>query len=115
MADGQDGWGYLIFVFFIILIVIFVIKIFIQFPGLLEWKIVFSDDDDTISDDLDIERNDIIDTKIGQNMKHKMHTEVKTITTNVHETDKKANVENAETYSQSTADRHAFFSNFMLA
>eukprot|EP00091_Calanus_sinicus_P021922 TRINITY_DN6707_c0_g1_i1.p1 TRINITY_DN6707_c0_g1~~TRINITY_DN6707_c0_g1_i1.p1 ORF type:complete len:119 (-),score=29.69 TRINITY_DN6707_c0_g1_i1:157-513(-) len=61
MADRQDWWGYLVFGFFIILFVIFLIKIFIEFPGLLEWRFVFSDDDDTNSDDQDVERNEILE------------------------------------------------------
>ena len=112
MADRQDWWGYLVFVFFIILFVIFLIKIFIEFPGLLEWSFVFSDDD-TGSEDLDLERNEILEeiTK---------HTNPKTgpkkcanVKGGQTATEEKKAGEDVEIFPQSTADRHALLSNFM--
>ena len=50
MATNEDWWGYLIFVFFIVVIVIFVIKIGLEFPGLFEWKFLCSNSEDGRSD-----------------------------------------------------------------
>ena len=50
MAKNEDWWGYLIFVFFIVVIVIFVIKIGLQFPGLFEWKFLCSNSEDESSE-----------------------------------------------------------------
>ena len=59
MATNEDWWGYLIFVFFIVVIVIFVIKILLQFPGLLEWRFVCSDLDDDNSES-DVEMDEVV-------------------------------------------------------
>ena len=59
MATNEDWWGYLIFVFFIVVIVIFVIKILLQFPGLLEWRFVCSDLDDDNSE-FDVEMDEVV-------------------------------------------------------
>ena len=50
MATNEDWWGYLIFVFFIVVIVIFVIKIGLEFPGLFEWKFLCSNSEDERSE-----------------------------------------------------------------
>ena len=50
MATNEDWWGYLIFVFFIVVIIIFVIKIGLQFPGLFEWKFLCSNSEDESSE-----------------------------------------------------------------
>eukprot|EP00091_Calanus_sinicus_P021923 TRINITY_DN6707_c0_g2_i1.p1 TRINITY_DN6707_c0_g2~~TRINITY_DN6707_c0_g2_i1.p1 ORF type:complete len:112 (-),score=29.63 TRINITY_DN6707_c0_g2_i1:180-515(-) len=109
MADRQDWWGYLVFGFFIILFVMFLIKIFIEFPGLLEWRFVFSDDD-TGREDRDVERNEILEeisthttTKTGP----KKCVKVKAAA------DERKNVEDAEILPQSAVARHALLSNFM--
>ena len=60
MATNEDWWGYLIFVFFIVVIVIFVIKILLQFPGLLEWSFVCSDLEDDNSES-DVEMEEIVE------------------------------------------------------
>ena len=50
MATNEDWWGYLIFVFFIVVIVIFVIKIGLEFPGLFEWRFLCSNSEDESSE-----------------------------------------------------------------
>ena len=114
MADRQDWWGYLVFGFFIILFVIFLIKIFIQFPGLLEWRFVFSDDE-TGSDDGDVERNEIIE-EIARNSTPKTgckkSTKMKAVPTVIEE---RNTDEGVEILPQTTADRHALLSNFMAS
>jgi hypothetical protein len=50
MATNEDWWGYLIFVFLIVVIVIFVIKIGLEFPGLFEWKFLCSNSVDERSE-----------------------------------------------------------------
>ena len=49
MATNEDCWGYLIFVFFIVVIVIFVIKIGLEFSGLFEWNFPCSNSEDESS------------------------------------------------------------------
>ena len=110
MADRQDWWGYLVFVFFIILFVIFLIKIFIQFPGLLEWRFVFSDDE-TPRDEEDVERNEITE-EVARNPTPKTGCK-KCTTLKAVLTEENKNGEGAEILPQSTADRHALLSNFM--
>ena len=51
MAESVDLWGYLVFVFFIVVIIVFLIKIFLEFPGLLEWKFLCSKDGDDDDED----------------------------------------------------------------
>jgi hypothetical protein len=57
MATNEDWWGYLIFVFFIMVIVIFVIKIGLEFPGLFDWKFLCSNSEDERSE-YEIEMDD---------------------------------------------------------
>merc|ERR1711887_434087 len=103
-------WGYLVVVLFIILFVIFVIKIFIEFPGLTEWRFVFSDDEDLNSEDMELERVELgAETNINDitTADRKKKVAVKAA---------KADAEESscdEIVSQSTADKHALLSNFM--
>ena len=106
--------GVSVFVFFIILFVIFLIKIFIQFPGLLEWRFVFSDDE-SVSDDEDVERNDIIKEITAHPYPQtgcKKSTKMKAVAT---VTEERKNDEDVEIFPQTTADRHALLSNFMAS
>jgi hypothetical protein len=59
MATNEDWWGYLIFVFFIMVIVIFVIKIGLEFPGLFDWKFLCSNSEDERSES-EIEMDDAV-------------------------------------------------------
>ena len=115
MGDRQDWWGYLIAVFFVITVIIFVIKILLEFPGLTEWKFVFSGtEEEDSSIDFDIEMNEIIRenklSRTGPNMRTKVSAEKKTIQTSDGETD--TNI-SEEPHLQSVADRHALLSNCM--
>ena len=49
IVTNEDWWGYMIFVFFIVVIVIFVIKLGLEFPGLFEWKFLCGDSKDESS------------------------------------------------------------------
>merc|ERR1712179_134524 len=102
-------WGYLVVVLFIILFVIFIIKIFIEFPGLTEWKFVFSDDEELNSEEIELERvelgveTNINDTSTGCKKKEAVNAA-------------KADAEESsgdEIVTQSTVDKHALLSNFM--
>ena len=113
MGDRQDWWGYLIAVFFLITVIIFVIKILLEFPGLLEWKFVFSGaGEEDSSSDFDIEMNEIIEenkvSRTGPNLRTKVSAEKKTIQTSDGETDTDRS---EEPHLQSVADRHALLSN----
>ena len=112
MADRQDWWGYLVFVFFIILFVIFLIKIFIQFPGLLEWRFVFSDDD-TGSEDLDLERNEILEEITKHTNPKTGRKKCANVKAALTVTEEMKTGEDVEIFPQSTADRHALLSNYM--
>ena len=62
MASYDDWWGFLIFVFFILAIAVFVIKILIEYPGLMEFKLVYSDSIENLIEETehdDIEQNHI--------------------------------------------------------
>ena len=62
MASYEDWWGFLIFVFFVLAIAMCVIKILIEYPGLMEWKLVYSDSTENLIEDTehdDIELSDI--------------------------------------------------------
>ena len=99
-------WGYLVVVLFIILFVIFVIKIFIEFPGLTEWKFVFSDDEELNSEDMELERVELgVETNINETSTgSKKKVAVK---------DDAEESSGDEIVTQSTADKHALLSNFM--
>ena len=43
MAGGIDLWGCMIIVFVIVAGMVVVIKILLEFPGLLQWKCVYSE------------------------------------------------------------------------
>merc|ERR1719153_1071012 len=43
MATSEDWWGLLVFVFFIFAIALFIIKILIEYPGLLDFKLTYGD------------------------------------------------------------------------
>ena len=59
MPGNEDWWGYLIFVFFIVVIMVFVIKIGLMFPGLFEWNFLCSDSEEENSEpDLEMEERD---------------------------------------------------------
>ena len=59
MATNEDWWGYLIFVFFIMVIVIFVIKIGLEFPGLFDWKFLCSNsEDERIESEIEMDEAD---------------------------------------------------------
>ena len=64
MASYEDWWGFLVFVFFILAIAMFVIKILIEYPGLLELRLFNSDSTENLveeveHDDDDIELNNV--------------------------------------------------------
>ena len=110
-------WGYLVVVLFIILFIIFLIKIFIEFPGLAEWRFVFSDDGDADGDEGELERIEILEEHISNvsaaaetTSSHKKKANVKAIKDNAEES---IDDKNDEIVSQSTADKHALLSNFM--
>ena len=73
MATNEDWWGYLIFVFFIVVIVIFVIKIGLEFPGLFEWNFLCSNSEDESSEsEMEMEEADetvIVDEALAQTRK----------------------------------------------
>ena len=59
MPGNEDWWGYLIFVFFIVVIMVFVIKIGLMFPGLFEWNFLCTDSQEENSEpDLEMEERD---------------------------------------------------------
>merc|ERR1712098_702299 len=111
LVGASMWWGYLVTVLFIILFIIFVIKIFIEFPGLAEWRFVFSDDEELSSDDTQLES-----VEIGREINGKGSA----ITDNSASCKKNAKVKaakeessNDEIVAQSTVDKHALLSNFM--
>ena len=53
MAFGEDWLGWTIFVFIIVTIIIIVIKMLIEYPGLTELKCVYKDKDSADNDDLE--------------------------------------------------------------
>ena len=73
MATNEDWWDYLIFVFFIVVIIIFVIKIGLQFPGLFEWKFLCSNSEDESSEsEMEMEEADetlTVDEAVAQTRK----------------------------------------------
>ena len=102
-------WGYLVVVLFIILIVIFVIKIFIEFPGLTEWRFVFSDDEELNSDDRELER---VELGAQTNINDTTASRKKTVAVKAGKDDAEESCSD-EIVTQSTADKHALLSNFM--
>merc|ERR1711892_1493807 len=117
MADRQDWWGYLVAVLFIILLIIFLIKVFIEFPGLLEWKVVFGSDELEEIDVEELERIEIIEDTISNpkvtkqsKSEHKMGAKGKAV---IASTKESRNTEDDEIFPQSTAESHALLSNFM--
>ena len=66
MTSNEDWWGYLIFVFFIVVIMVFVIKIGLEFPGLFEWNFLCSDlEDENSESDPEMEERDDADSQSG--------------------------------------------------
>ena len=53
MAFGEDWLGWTIIVFIIVTIIIIVIKMLIEYPGLTELKCVYKDKDSADNDDLE--------------------------------------------------------------
>ena len=62
MTSNEDWWGYLICVFFIVVIMVFVIKIGLEFPGLFEWNFLCNqlEDENSESDPEMEERDDAV-------------------------------------------------------
>ena len=53
MAFGEDWLGWTTFVFIIVTLIIIVIKMLIEYPGLAELKCVYKDKDSADNDDLE--------------------------------------------------------------
>jgi hypothetical protein len=76
MATNEDWWGYLIFVFFIMVIIFFVIKIGLEFPGLFEWNFLCSNfEDESSESEMELEEENetvIVDLAVAQARKDEL-------------------------------------------
>jgi flagellar biosynthesis/type III secretory pathway M-ring protein FliF/YscJ len=59
MASYEDWWGFLVFVFFILALAMFVIKILIEYPGLLELRLFNSDSSENLVEEVERHDDDI--------------------------------------------------------
>ena len=78
----------------------------------MEWRFVFSDDD-TVSDDEDVERNEITEEISRHPTPKTNRTKCAKMKADPTVTEERKNGEGVEILPQSTADRHALLSNFM--
>ena len=78
----------------------------------MEWRFVFSDDD-TGKDDLDVERNEILEGISTHTTPKTGPTKCVKVKADQTATGERKNVEEVEILRQSTVDRHALLSNFM--
>ena len=91
MATSEDWWGLLVFVFFIFAIALFIIKILIEYPGLLDFKLTYGDSTENLveyTDLSDIELDDVTTDILKERDKEKVvhkKTWDKTIVENISE------------------------------
>ena len=110
--NNNNWWLYFFVVLIIIIFIIFVIKILIEFPGLLAWRLNFDDgDQESIQEQDHYITMDELDNDIARNSKNK----AKTISRNNNhrKCSKEEKNEEEDIEQQSTVDKHALLSNFM--
>ena len=77
MASYDDWWGFLIFVFFILAIALFIMKVLIEYPGLMELKLINSESTENLveyAESDDVELSDVtIDVAKERDKKQKCY------------------------------------------